>query len=242
MSRRSACRPAAIRSAPCTPARTNESRWSRRCATRSVRSPATMQARRTCGFPRGLAGHVIVETARQTHAQLIVLAVCPASPCCRDGQPVPPAQGRVPGDAHAGQRRRHRHWRQAVQARDRALNGETEAWSPPPPCSSSRSAARSRPGWTGCAGRRSIPGWSWAWVPPGSSMACPSPSPARLFDAIWVRRQNLSSAYDVRRGGYRHHLADPPVYFHLASPDLHFRCCTTPTRSASCAGQAGRSG
>ena len=57
----------------------------------------------------------------------------------------------------------------------------------------------------------------------------------RLFDAIWVLRQNLSSAYDVRQVVTAITSPAPPIYFHLASPDLPFRCCTTPTRSASCA-------
>jgi len=42
----------------------------------------------------------------------------------------------------------------------------------------------------------------------------------RLFDAIWARRQNLSSAYDVRRVVTSITWPAPPVYFHLASPDL----------------------
>ena len=42
----------------------------------------------------------------------------------------------------------------------------------------------------------------------------------RLFDAIWVRRQNLSSAYDVRRVVTAITWPAAPVYFHLASPDL----------------------
>jgi len=42
----------------------------------------------------------------------------------------------------------------------------------------------------------------------------------RLFDAIWVRRQNLSSAYDVRRVVTAITWPAPPVYFHLTSPDL----------------------
>jgi len=42
----------------------------------------------------------------------------------------------------------------------------------------------------------------------------------RLFDAIWARRQNLSSAYDVRRVVTAITWPAPPVYFHLASPDL----------------------
>jgi DSBA-like thioredoxin domain len=42
----------------------------------------------------------------------------------------------------------------------------------------------------------------------------------RLFDAIWARRQNLSSAYDVRRVVTAISWPAPPVYFHLASPDL----------------------
>ncbi len=42
----------------------------------------------------------------------------------------------------------------------------------------------------------------------------------RLFDAIWVRRQNLSSAYDVRRVVTAITWPAPPIYFHLASPDL----------------------
>ena len=42
----------------------------------------------------------------------------------------------------------------------------------------------------------------------------------RLFDAIWARRQNLSSAYDVRRVVTAITWPAPPVYFHLTSPDL----------------------
>ena len=42
----------------------------------------------------------------------------------------------------------------------------------------------------------------------------------RLFDAIWARRQNLSSAYDVRRVVTSITWPAPPVYFHLTSPDL----------------------
>jgi DSBA-like thioredoxin domain len=42
----------------------------------------------------------------------------------------------------------------------------------------------------------------------------------RLFDAIWVRGQKLSSAYDVRRVVTAITWPTPPVYFHLASPDL----------------------
>lgn len=42
----------------------------------------------------------------------------------------------------------------------------------------------------------------------------------RLFDAIWARRQNLSSAYDVRRVITAITWPAPPIYFHLASPDL----------------------
>jgi hypothetical protein len=42
----------------------------------------------------------------------------------------------------------------------------------------------------------------------------------RLFDAIWARRQNLSSAYDVRRVVTSITWPPPPVYFHLTSPDL----------------------
>ena len=42
----------------------------------------------------------------------------------------------------------------------------------------------------------------------------------RLFDAIWARRQNLSSAYDVRRVVTAITWPAPPVYFHLISPDL----------------------
>jgi hypothetical protein len=42
----------------------------------------------------------------------------------------------------------------------------------------------------------------------------------RLFDAIWVRRQNLSSAYDVRRVVTAITWPAPPIYFHLASPEL----------------------
>jgi hypothetical protein len=42
----------------------------------------------------------------------------------------------------------------------------------------------------------------------------------RLFDAIWARRQNLNSAYDVRRVVTSITWPAPPVYFHLASPDL----------------------
>jgi nucleotide-binding universal stress UspA family protein len=95
----------------------------------------------------GLAGHVIVETARQTHAQLIVLAASPGKPM-------------LPGTVS-----------QYV-----LYKADCPVMLVP---SSSRFAARSRPGWTGCAGRRSTPGWSSAWAPPGSSTACPSPSPAR---------------------------------------------------------------
>jgi hypothetical protein len=42
----------------------------------------------------------------------------------------------------------------------------------------------------------------------------------RLFDAIWARRQNLSSAYDVRRVVTAITWPAPPIYFHLTSPDL----------------------
>jgi len=42
----------------------------------------------------------------------------------------------------------------------------------------------------------------------------------RLFDAIWARRQNLSSAYDVRRVVTAITWPTPQVRFHLASPDL----------------------
>jgi len=42
----------------------------------------------------------------------------------------------------------------------------------------------------------------------------------RLFDAIWARRQNLSSAYDVRRVVTAVTWPTDPIYFHLASPDL----------------------
>ena len=70
-----------------------------------------MQARRTCGFPRGLAGHVIVETARQTHAQLVVSGEIPEE---QDGQ--------------NGGRRRHRSSRRTGQFEFRAyLPGDVNA-------------------------------------------------------------------------------------------------------------------
>lgn len=42
----------------------------------------------------------------------------------------------------------------------------------------------------------------------------------RLFEAIWVRQQNLSSADNVRRVVTAITWPAPPLYFHLASPDL----------------------
>jgi hypothetical protein len=42
----------------------------------------------------------------------------------------------------------------------------------------------------------------------------------RLFDEIWARGQNLSSAYDVRRVVTSITWPTDPIYFHLASPDL----------------------
>ena len=42
----------------------------------------------------------------------------------------------------------------------------------------------------------------------------------RLFDAIWAQRQDLSSAYDVRRVVTAITWPADPVYFHLTSPDL----------------------
>ena len=42
----------------------------------------------------------------------------------------------------------------------------------------------------------------------------------RLFETLWVRQQNLSSAYDVRRVVTAIIWPAPRVYFHLASPDL----------------------
>ena len=42
----------------------------------------------------------------------------------------------------------------------------------------------------------------------------------RLFDAIWARRQNLSSLYDVRRVVTSITWPAPQVRFQLASPDL----------------------
>ena len=42
----------------------------------------------------------------------------------------------------------------------------------------------------------------------------------RLFDAIWARRQNLSSAYDVRQVVTAITWPPPQIRFHLASPDL----------------------
>ena len=63
----------------------------------------------------------------------------------------------------------------------------------------------------------------------------------RLFDAIWVRRQNLSSAYDVRQVVTAITSPAPRSTSTWPAPTCPFRCCTTPTRSASCAGQAGRS-
>jgi hypothetical protein len=42
----------------------------------------------------------------------------------------------------------------------------------------------------------------------------------RLFDEIWARRQNLSSAYDVRRVVTSITWPAPSIYCHLVSPDL----------------------
>ena len=62
----------------------------------------------------------------------------------------------------------------------------------------------------------------------------------RLFEAIWARGRNLSSAYDVRRA-VTACTGRPPRYPHLISPDLPIPLLHDPEPCGSCAGKAGRS-